>query len=397
MKKGNTTKLFVTVLAASIFLTGCQSADVDYNLNESQEEGQETEQESLSTLSQFSNLEPWNELFTVENDGKEIPVQIESEIQVPKTDHLSVIEVKVPEIEEEDFSYTEKMAFPVEKRVTTELDRAGEGVELTLLEKQLFIYVYPTDFTEAIPEEVTVEGALYDAYYPDEGEELGENLCKYSRKEAEELAQKFIEEAGFTGYQPNKTGELHWLGDYEGDEIQGHYNQKAIDGYVIRFELEDEAGSKLDVSQHDYDDLIRISTGTMYDWDSYIEVYVVDEGIMEIQFCNPVHVVETSSVVNLLSFGSVQKIFRAALQEDFAGIYLPNEKFNWTKGTVLFNSVELTYFRIRDKEKEGCYSYIPVWLFCRREKLGGEVEKVIYTPILINAIDGTIINLREEF
>ena len=71
MKKGNTTKLFVTVLAASIFLTGCQSADVDYNLNESQEEGQETEQDSLSTLAQFSNLEPWNETFTIKTpEGK---------------------------------------------------------------------------------------------------------------------------------------------------------------------------------------------------------------------------------------------------------------------------------------------------------------------------------------
>ena len=78
-------------------------------------------------------------------------------------------------------------------------------------------------------------------------------------------------------------------------------------------------------------------------------------------------------------------------------MYIKNEKFEGQEDLIL-NSIELTYFRVQDKEKEGYYSYIPVWRICRQAKLGNEImEETVYNPVLINAIDGTIINLREEF
>lgn len=396
MKRKSISILLAACMVLTCF-TGCAGEsreNVDYNLDDSTQRGRETESENQSTLAQFSNLGSWEEKFTVDYQGQERPVQIEAEIEIPETDHMSVVEVKVPDVGEEDFDFMEKMAFPVEKEVQTEEDMVI-GADPTV--KQLMIRIYPKDFTEAIPEGINRDEDTNYTYFSGL-EDSGENLCKYSREEAEELSKEFLVEAGYLGYEPVETCELNWTGDYVAeDEYSGYYNQRAFDGYVVRFSLKDDTGNELSTSETNYSDFLGLSTGMMYSMRSRIDVYVVDEGIMQIDFSDPVQVVGSSSVVSLLSFESVQNIVRAEFQENFEEIYIQNSKFGGNESTVLFNSIELTYFRIRDKEKEGYYSYVPVWLFCRRMKVGGEEEEMIYSPVIINAIDGTVIDLREEF
>lgn len=240
MKKGNTTKLFVTVLAASIFLTGCQSADVDYNLNESQEEGQETEQESLSTLSQFSNLEPWNETFTI----------------------------KTPE---------------------------------------------------------------------------------------------------------------------------------GKDGYMVTFELADDMGILMGENEGDYKEFMDLRSDRIPSLNVCVDVYVADEGVFDLRIENPVRVVNTTKISSFLSFDAIKNILRNSFEENLKKTYVISDAFANTQEKLYINSIELIYFRVKNPEKEGIYSYIPAWRFCRRMKVGGNEEKVIYSPVIINAIDGTVIDLKEQW
>lgn len=380
--------------------SGGDKTDVDYNLDSS--EGTAAAQSSVTgaTLAQFLNEEKWTESFTVtDGEGQEVNIQIDSEVNIPKTDHMSVVEVKVPDIEEEDFSYMEEMAYPVEKIIETDKELQERAPEGTKVDQQiLYIMISPKDPTEAMPESLNKEDNL--VYQRAIATGTAKNLCKYSQEEAEELARDVLVEAGYPDYEPIDISGMAWVEEslaWSGTATVA--DEQAVDGYIFTFGLADEMGNILadDKGLTLYGDYYSLRTGKKYAIRSVIEVYVVDEGIMGANFYNPVRVVKTTPVTGFLSFESIQNIVRKAFQENFEEVYIKNEKFEGQEDLIL-NSIELTYFRVQDKEKEGYYSYIPVWRICRQAKLGNEImEETVYNPVLINAIDGTIINLREEF
>ena len=61
-----------------------------------------------------------------------------------------------------------------------------------------------------------------------------------------------------------------------------------------------------------------------------------------------------------------------------------------------YTNMELIYFRIRDEEKKGYYSYVPVWrLSVQFEDEDGNQQ--MERAVLVNAIDGGVIYLQDEF
>lgn len=400
-KKKVVSLLLLGCLAVNLVAcSGGDKTDVDYNLASS--EGTAAAQSSVTgaTLAQFLNEEKWTESFTVtDGEGQEVNIQIDSEVNIPKTDHMSVVEVKVPDIEGEEFSYMEEMAYPVEKIIETDKELQERAPEGTKVDQQLlYIMISPKDPTEAMPESLNKEDNL--VYQRAIATGTAKNLCKYSQEEAEELARDFLVEAGYPDYEPVDISGMAWVEESLAcNKTATVADEQAVDGYVITFGLADEMGNILadDKGLTLYGDYYSLRTGKKYAIRSVIEVYVVDEGIMEANFYNLVRVVKTTPVTGFLSFESIQNIVRKAFQENFEEVYIKNEKFEGQEDLIL-NSIELTYFRVQDKEKEGYYSYIPVWRICRQAKLGNEImEETVYNPVLINAIDGTIINLREEF
>lgn len=394
MKKGNTTKLFVTVLAASIFLTGCQSADVDYNLNESQEEGQETEQDSLSTLAQFSNLEPWNETFTIKTpEGKDFTVQIDAEIEVKPTDNMSVIEVEILGEEDITYDFGEEMAYPV-TRYTGLLPNEWYDLdaEPTTLEN---IYYLPDDINSRR------EGYTHAKYFAlsewsltgEESTAIKEkNSCSMSQEEAEAVAQEFILKAGFSMYQRVDTSDLLWY--YSSGDEEDCYIK---DGYMVTFELADDMGILMGENEGDYKEFMDLRSDRILSLNVCVDVYVADEGVFDLRIENPVRVVNTTKISSFLSFDAIKNILRNSFEENLKKTYVISDAFANTQEKLYINSIELIYFRVKNPEKEGIYSYIPAWRFCRRMKVGGNEEKVIYSPVIINAIDGTVIDLKEQW
>ena len=395
MKKRVAFLLVMSCLITNLGACSSESAGkVDYNLDElgngATEEGQKTKDSGGSTLAQFANEEDWVESFTViRESGKEITVTIDGEVRIPTADYMSIVEVKVPEEEDLDWSVIDEMAYPVTKTFydSSKDEEAGWGYK----RRRISYYLSAENFGALhVSEEHRNEFLKYGSsgHQPSE-----ENLCSYSMEEAEKLAVDFLEKLGISvsGYQIKEHTGMTW-----GDHPYGKENFME-DGHYISYVLKDDLGNDLITHMDNYINLDSMYTGTMYEFDPQIQVYLVDEGIMRIWLENPVQVIGSTKVTKYASFDTIKESLKTALLEEFDEVYIPRDPYFDKQEQLIINSIELVYFRIRDKEQEGCYSYIPVWRFCHQTELDGEfIDEFVYNPILINALDGSVIYLQDE-
>lgn len=79
---------------------------------------------------------------------------------------------------------------------------------------------------------------------------------------------------------------------------------------------------------------------------------------------------------------TIQKIMKSEVTEHTG-------RYDFSGGNG-FNAMELIYFRMKNVDEPGSYSYVPVWRLCN------ESEYSYDNPILVNAIDGTVIHLLDE-
>ncbi len=98
--------------------------------------------------------------------------------------------------------------------------------------------------------------------------------------------------------------------------------------------------------------------------------------------------------VSLLALEDIQNIIKEKVIKDFGSfrfIYTSEDR------QVEFNKMELIYFRVKDEENEGSYSYVPTWRLGQISS-GGDMgnKNSIYNCILVNAIDGSVINFYNE-
>lgn len=384
MKKNVAILLVFSCLAMN--LGACSkspSHDVDYELEDSMQEGVVG-----STLAQFLNEEKWTESFSVtRDDGQTMEIEIDGEIKIPSVDHMSVIEVQVPFL---DYSVTEEMAGPTKQDFTA----FGAGEEMAIMGgRSRYISFRPEDDGAFhVPEEERGECLRY-GFWENGWEQSPGNVCSISEEEAEEMAIQFLEKMGISVsyYQiEKKTGILWYRELYSGDPFME-------DGYYFRYTLKDDLGNDLFTSFDNYVNIYEKISGNTYALNSKIEIYVVEEGVMEVGFENAVQVVGVTKVQNYLSFDAIKQSLRKVLSEDFDSVYIPRDNQEQSE-TLILNSIELIYFRIRDKEQDNDYSYIPVWQFCHHTETGGElIDDTVYHPILINALDGSVIRLEDEF
>ena len=395
MKKRVAFLLMMSCLITNLGACSSESAGkVDYDLDElengSTEEGQKTKDSSGSTLAQFANEEDWVESFTViREDGKEATITIDGEIRIPTVDYMSIVEVKVIEEEDLDWSVIEEMAYPVTKKFYDSSKDEETG----------WIHSRRTIYCDLIVENF---GALHVSeehrneflQYGSSGHEPSEeNLCSYSMEEAEKLAADFLEKLGIfvSGYQIEEHSGLCW-----GDHPYGR-EYFMEDGHYISYVLKDDLGNDLITHLDNYINIGSLYTGTMYELDPQIKVYLVDQGIMNVNIGNPVQVIGSTKVTKYASFDTVKESLKTALIEEFDKVYIPRDPCFDTKEQLIINSIELIYFRIKVKGQEGYYSYIPVWRFCHQTELDGElIDESIYNPILVNALDGSVIYLQDE-
>lgn len=124
--------------------------------------------------------------------------------------------------------------------------------------------------------------------------------------------------------------------------------------------------------------------GPFHGWNDVINVYYAGDSLTEVHIVDPIEVVSVTSGVSLLSMEEIKKILKKEIEEHME----PEQYKEYTPGKgISLDRLELIYFRIKNTQEDGYYSYVPVWkLSC-----GG-----VNLFVMVNAIDGSIIDITED-
>ena len=138
----------------------------------------------------------------------------------------------------------------------------------------------------------------------------------------------------------------------------------------------------------DYNDF-DVSWVTLENSDVYFELQdettfaVTDAGITEVLMQYPINITKISKEVELLPLSTIQNIIKDEIIKNGDDYQLDEFKS--------FNKLKLGYARIKDDQKEGCYSYVPAWCLYMNEAYGTGRH-----PVFVNAMDGTLIHPLDE-
>lgn len=246
------------------------------------------------------------------------------------------------------------------------------------------------------------------AYGAAGGRNRQENHCTLTPQQAKKEAAQILEGLGFSYPVYAYTVPLVW-----GSEEQladGDYPENGADwleGYSVHFEFgienlipEDESDYNASYwnNQQAYQGKVD---QPVYSMNSFADVELTDRGIVSILVYNPVEIKDISQPVRLLPLDTVCDILRTQIQENF-------DTFHFQRLDIrAFNQLELTYFRVTDREHTGQYSYIPVWRLANAAVskpstwgvVDGAVKKEagISNEVMINAMDGSVVRFSEEY
>ena len=122
-----------------------------------------------------------------------------------------------------------------------------------------------------------------------------------------------------------------------------------------------------------------------------MEVYVNENGVIGMKAQNPIEITGILDKTELLPLEAIQGIVKEQLAGDVSMFRFESKK------AITFNEAALVYFRVRDKENAGYYSYVPTWrlAFVKYHDADGYATW-INEQILINAIDGSVIDFYDE-
>ena len=221
------------------------------------------------------------------------------------------------------------------------------------------------------------------------------NQCTLSEKEAEEVARRFVDKlkldySVYTDCEP--------LGWWKGTDFGSDWRVNYLpDGYIIYFDagIESVSFPQFGTQQTDryFRRLKKETEEPQYFLKAQIEVYVNDKGVIGMRAYNPIETVSVSEGVDLLPLDAVKGIIKEQVTNHYKDFRFKVSASDGEK-YIHFGRLELIYFRVKNKENAGNYSYIPVW------RLSGGFEsdypKYLENPILINAIDGSVIDFYDE-
>lgn len=222
---------------------------------------------------------------------------------------------------------------------------------------------------------------------------VGENECDISIEDAEKVARDLLKELGLEYPVLAYTKPLIWGDSTLSDENM--YDWPA-NGYAFTFEYGvDEVSFTGLGTNYDYVNLVNSEADEVpqYSMMATASVYVTEKGVIDLHAYSPVETVDISESVELLPLDTIKEIMKEKITteyEDFRFINL------MAANELTFDHMELIYFRVRDTGNSKQYSYVPAWRLT--SQIGDAVQNnlSIRNPVVINAIDGTLINVYDE-
>ena len=202
----------------------------------------------------------------------------------------------------------------------------------------------------------------------------GKNTCTFSEEEAKTQAETFLRDLGWSVVVWENIVELEWLG-FEQQEPISTYDGYLLEGYIGVDGMIFETFASTYQAMDGKDTVFK----------GKIELCINDHGILNLNIQEPVNIVEITKNVALLPIDTVKAIIRREINEH-PEIYLSSSETTW------FTELELNYIRVKDKNREDYYTYVPVW---RLSYLVGTERKISNCPLIVNAMDGSIIYLED--
>ena len=377
-----------SILAAGlgivVLLSGCDREKNPQTTELPTETKQETE--ALSTdIAQYRDEKAWKEDVTITNaNGDEVEILIRARVIVPENvDEMSVIEVSVPELDTDyvreiisktfgNAGVTYHTGMPVDEKLRGEEfngNYQGEEWKLTV--------------SSSLMEE-TKQGSQYLSFHRIKGSLNYNTIHKsnvvnessLSQKEAVELAQNFFRQFGLEYQEVGKIDNIRWTSD---KKDLGNPN-----GYAINFHTVPTDESEQNYSFLGYDRMKQ------YSMENVATVCIEDDKVIGMSISNPLKIENVVRGVNLLPLDTIKEIMLDELVNHTDECW--KIEGNDRDGMIM-NKLELIYFRMPDQKAKGRFTYIPAW---RLSKTASAQDQVSH-PIVVNAIDGSFINIDEAW
>lgn len=290
-------------------------------------------------------------------------------------------------------SYEENTYIGTYNGIPYELKFTGTAGDSVYIRRIRQIILEPKDLYQICPEtmkdqeNLTCEPWIYGDWK--------DNRCSISQEEAADKAEKAAQKLGLDYPVASKVRPLVWGQVPEVIPLNQEEDQDwTIHGYVFSYDMGIDDLSFVEYGmEEDYADFWSRTERTeeiQYSMETRLDIYVTESGVVRMVANNPVKITGVSQNVELLPLETIQDIMRQAVQEQ-ANLF----RFNFYNNAT-FNEMELLYFRVRDQKNPGKYSYVPTWRLgmVRRDDIAHTIS--IQNPVLINAIDGSVIYFYDE-
>lgn len=213
------------------------------------------------------------------------------------------------------------------------------------------------------------------------------NECPLSIEEAFELSEQCVKGLGLGSQVCLRKNGVSWIGMNYIEQPQVYESIEEFYGYCFTYVsgIDGIAFQQVDTSNlitsFDCGKNSIKYTENNYGEMNFIQIEVMEKGVVSIRLFSPAEVIKVTKSVELLPLDTIKEIMKNEAYEHA-------DKYEYFSSNETAEKMELIYFRVKDKEKEGVFSYIPVWQLTPSGNY--------YHPILVNAIDGSIIYYWEE-
>ena len=175
---------------------------------------------------------------------------------------------------------------------------------------------------------------------------------------------------------------------YANDYHMSSYPYACSDGFVVRFGLNPsdiEFLSSVEVQFPMY-----VDSGDTFEYNSYIEVYVNENGILGCRINNPAKIMKTDSIKSIIDNATVQDIVRDSVNDRT----LWNLPTGRTINLFKVDEIKLINFPVKAQKNKNEYTLIPCYVVF--QPLGRNISNVDNPFLLINAIDGSVVKVDKE-
>ncbi|MBO5259839.1 MAG: hypothetical protein J6B26_05610 [Agathobacter sp.] len=457
MRKNKIEKMFFTVGMLSLLLSGCQKAEVDYEMNSGADTQAESKGQETSPLG-MEEAGEWTEDFSISEDKN---VSIHATVKIPDVEQMSVAELQNVVFDEEYKKKVIQELYGTSEVYANEQKNWSKDRWQTLLQSYEISLELNEEFLLKMKTDSSVQ---YDAESIENCEKQNERLkreIEKCTKELENAPDTAVAVTDFSGesYYGKIDSLTYEIGFYTEEDYAdritfslidqslvcpeelkdarelcygGTVDQNAMNGNLCTI-TEEEAKKQaekvlgtigwtefiwqdtkvLEWSDYEDEDMNYYTDGyyltcekgagnlVFGDFDTGYELLGEERNIYNgtATICINDHGIIELMVEDPVYFVQETENVSLLSLDTVKGIIKkelsdnPDQYFG-EENTLHFGELELNYLRIEDENRAGYFSYVPAWRLCY--KMGsGSNRKVASVPVFVNAIDGSIINLED--